>query len=251
MQNSSFRIPFMTDLNLTSVKDTASDLENLRQQLNSEPQKKQLQAIAQLADLGDSGLTVLMEFLQEHQGQSPTVALGKAYQMLHQAQTPATTEFLQTSFPQGIVPLKSEQGMDYQPLERLLVQQDFQEADRLTLAKLCELAGEAAIARKWLYFSEVDCFPSTDLQTMDALWYVLSEGKFGFAVQRNIWLSQGKDFAKVWSKIGWKKDNNWTRYPQEFTWDLSAPKGHLPLSNQLRGSRAIASLLSHPAWSQD
>ncbi|PLZ94121.1 hypothetical protein CI594_16205, partial [Fischerella thermalis CCMEE 5196] len=44
------------------------------------------------------------------------------------------------------------------------------------------------------------------------------------------------------------KGNNWTRYPQEFTWDLSAPKGHLPLSNQLRGVRVIASIFAHPAW---
>jgi len=241
----------MTDFNATSVEDTASEIENLREQLGSEADKKQLQIINQLAHLGDSGLTVLMEFLRSHQGKPPAIAPGKAYQVLSQAKTPQTAEFLQTHFPQGIVPLKSERDIDYLPLVQLLARQDFQEADRLTLAKLCELAGEAAIARKWLYFSEVDRFPVADLQTIDTLWFIHSEGKFGFSVQRGIWLSQGKDFAKVWGKIGWKKDNNWTRYPNEFTWDLSAPKGHLPLSNQLRGSRAIASLLSHPAWSAD
>jgi GUN4-like len=67
-------------------------------------------------------------------------------------------------------------------------------------------------------------------------------------VQRELWLSVGKNWEKLWTQIDWKNGNNWTRYPQGFTWDLSAPKGHLPLSNQLRGVRVMAALLSHPAW---
>ncbi|MGB0562323.1 MAG: GUN4 domain-containing protein, partial [Spirulinaceae cyanobacterium] len=31
-------------------------------------------------------------------------------------------------------------------------------------------------------------------------------------------------------------------------WDLTAPKGHLPLSNQLRGVRTFEAILNHPAW---
>jgi hypothetical protein len=147
-----------------------------------------------------------------------------------------------------IVLLKSERNIDYSPLETLLKAQDFQAADKMTLEKLCELAGVEAIQRKWLYFTEVENFPLTDLQTIDKLWRNYSEGKFGFSVQREIWLSLGKNWEKLWPKIGWKTGNNWTRYPNEFTWDLSAPKGHLPLSNQLRGVRVMASLLSHPAW---
>ena len=147
-----------------------------------------------------------------------------------------------------IVLLKSERNIDYSPLEEMLKAQDFQAADQITLEKLCELAGVEATQRKWLYFTEVENFPVTDLQTIDKLWLNYSEGKFGFSVQREIWLSLGKNWEQLWSKIGWKTGNNWTRYPNEFTWDLSAPKGHLPLSNQLRGVRVIASLLSHPAW---
>jgi len=145
--------------------------------------------------------------------------------------------------------LHSDRGIDYEPLQTLLAQQQFQAADQLTLQKLCELAGPAAVQRKWLYFSEVDSFPVADLQTLDQLWLMHSQGKFGFSVQRKIWLSLGKNWEELWPKIGWKLGNNWTRYPQEFTWDLSAPRGHLPLSNQLRGVRVIYSLLTHPAWS--
>jgi hypothetical protein len=146
--------------------------------------------------------------------------------------------------------LLSEAGIDYTPLQQLLVEQNFQAADQLTLQKMCELAGSAAVQRKWIYFTEVEQFPITDLLTINHLWLTYSEGKFGFSTQREIWLSVGKNWEKFWSKIGWKNGNTWTRYPQEFTWDLNAPKGHLPLSNQLRGVRVIASLFAHPAWSK-
>jgi hypothetical protein len=131
-----------------------------------------------------------------------------------------------------------------------LAKQDFQTADSLTRQKLCELAGEGAIQRKWVYFTEVEAFPGVDIQTIDNLWLVHSEGKFGWSVQRKLWIGVGQDFPKLWPKIGWKNGNNWTKYPQEFTWDLSAPVGHLPLLNQLRGVRVAASLFSHPVWSE-
>ncbi|MBP0016769.1 MAG: GUN4 N-terminal ARM-like repeat domain-containing protein [Cyanobacteria bacterium SBLK] len=224
------------------------ELEPLRQQLESEVLKKQLSVIPQLANAGDPGLEILMSFLQENRDQDPKPAIGSAYIALFQIKTPEILDFLKAYFPHGVVSLQSDREIDYQPLQDLLIQQDFQQGDRLTLEKLCELAGEQAMNRQWLYFSEVDRFPKTDLQTINALWLAYSEGKFGFSVQRELWLAQGKNFNKLWDKIGWKKENNWTRYPNGFIWDLSAPRGHLPLSNQLRGVQPFASLLNHPAW---
>lgn len=226
------------------------DISGIKDQLGSQSEKKQLELIPQLVATGETGLEALMEWLSSRGNEPATVAYGKAYQAIYQANTPQTQEFLQKNFPDGIIPLKSERNIDYQPLQKLLAQQDFQAADVVTLQKLCELAGEAAIQRKWLYFTEVDSFPNTDLQTLDRLWLLHSEGKFGFSVQRQIWLSLGRDFGQLWYKIGWKTKNNWTRYPQEFTWNLTAPQGHLPLSNQLRGVRVISAIFSHPVWSQ-
>jgi GUN4-like/ARM-like repeat domain, GUN4-N terminal len=220
---------------------------DLRSRLTSESEKNQLGLIQELAATGGEGLEVLMAFLSEQQG-AATVAVGKAYQVLVAADTPKVREFLQTNCPQGVVPLRSDRGIDYQPLQQLLAQQDFEAADRLTLQKMCELAGPTATQRKWLYFTEVEGFPVIDLQTINTLWLVHSEGRFGFSVQREIWLSVGKNWDQFWEKINWKNGNNWTRYPQEFTWDLTAPRGHLPLSNQLRGVRVISALLTHPAW---
>ncbi len=225
------------------------DISGLNHQIYSESEKNQLKLIPQLLAEGEAGLKVLTDWMLSLRNEPANLAMGKAYQVLYQVKNSPTQEFLAANFPTGIVPLKSERNIDYQPLQELLAQQDFQGADVLTLQKLCELAGEGAIQRKWLYFTDIDSFSSTDLHTLNQLWLIHSEGRFGFSVQRQIWLSVGKDFSKLWDKIGWKTDNNWTRYPKEFTWDLSAPQGHLPLSNQLRGVRVIASLFSHPAWS--
>lgn len=243
-----------TTASLTEDSDRPLDsavgnpMAELMHQLRTSSEKKQLQLIAELPGLGETGSEVLMEFLKEQQSTPANLVIGLAYQTLYQTNTPNVKAFLQSHFPTGVVPLKSEVGIDYLPLQQQLVHADFLAADRFTLEKLCELAGPAASARKWLYFSEVENFPVTDLQTINTLWFIHSQGKFGFTVQRELWLSLGKNWEKLWPKIGWKTENNWTRYPNGFTWDLSAPRGHLPLSNQLRGVRVIASLLSHPAW---
>jgi hypothetical protein len=234
------------DLKSSSTPDTTDLLSDLKAKLSSEPENKQLPLIQEIASFGEPGLHLLMQFLLEQR--SPTLAVGKAYQALFQADVPQVKDFLQQHFANGVVPLESERSIDYAPLQQLLAKQEFEAADRLTLQKLCELAGDAAVQRKWLYFTEVDNFPGTDLQTIDLLWQLHSEGRFGFSVQRDIWLGLGRNWDKFWVKINWKNGNNWTRYPQEFVWDMSAPKGHLPLSNQLRGVRVIASLFNHPIW---
>ncbi|HEY9803923.1 MAG TPA: GUN4 domain-containing protein [Leptolyngbyaceae cyanobacterium] len=232
------------------VSGTANDIDSLRQRLIAGSIQVQQQIIPQLADLGNEGLDVLQEFLLKRRDNPATWIDGKAYQVLYKSDAPQAKDFLQNHFPEGIVTLKSSCGINYHPLQQLLAKQDFQAADRLTIEKMCELAGPMAVKRKWLYFTEVESFPIDDLQTINQLWVVHSEGKFGFSVQRDIWLSLGKNWDNLWPKIGWKSGNNWTRYPNGFTWDLTAPKGHLPLSNQLRGVRVIASLFAHPAWSK-
>jgi hypothetical protein len=242
-------------MNLPTVNDSeqpemnlSDHLRELRDRLSADSEKQQLSALSELEALGDAGSQVLMEFLGDRSADAITFVDGRAYQILHRLGIDEITTFLKTTFPDGLVPMPSDRAIDYRPLQALLVQQHFEEADRLTLQKMCELAGDTAKNRKWLYFSEVNQFPVTDLQTIDRLWHVYSEGKFGFAVQRKIWLTAGRDWDVFWPKIGWRKGTAWTRYPSEFIWDLTAPRGHLPLSNQLRGVRVIEALMNHPAW---
>ena len=182
----------MTDSISTSPLDSAADTAELRSQLRSGSEKTQLQLLQQ--QIADAGWDVLMEFLLERKSQEPTAVMGKAYQILYSADSARAREFLQGNFPTGVVQLRSDSNIDYTPLQQLLALQEFQEADRLTLDKLCELAGETALQRKWLYFTQVESLPIADLQTMNTLWKVHSENKFGFSVQREIWLSSGKNW---------------------------------------------------------
>lgn len=136
----------------------------------------------------------------------------------------------------------------YTPLALLLTQQNFEEADRVTSAIMRQLAGEAAQQRGWIYFTEIALISDIDFKTINDLWLSHSGGKFGFSVQRKIWLGLDKNWEKFWRQIGWKKDGSFMRYPQEFIWTLEAPRGHLPLSNQIRGNKTITSIFNHPAW---
>ena len=224
-------------------------LASLKAQLRDAQPSKQLPVLQQLLEAQAPGYEVLMEFLLEAKSQIPvSISTGRALQLLHQVQDTQVEAFLIEHFPAGIVPLPTDCKVDYTEVQTALIQQDFEAADSLTLQKMCALAGPAAIKRKWLYFTEVNAFAKVDLQTLDQLWFVYSEGKFGFSQQRKIWLGVGKNWESFWPKIAWKKDNLWTRYPNEFIWNLDAPLGHLPLTNQLRGVRVMDALMNHPAW---
>ncbi len=142
----------------------------------------------------------------------------------------------------------SDVGFDYSPLQRYLLNECYEDADRFTSSKLRELAGEKAVKRGYVYFSEVESIPSIDLSTLDKLWVVYSRGKFGFTVQAKILDSLGGRYDKLWPRIGWKKDGIWTRYPKAFNWSIEAPNGHMPLVNQLRGVRLMDALLNHQGF---
>ena len=149
--------------------------------------------------------------------------------------------------PEGWLAVSSAQGLDYGPLQRALILQQFEEADRLTSEHLRQLAGTDAVKRGYVYYSEVPPMAAADLESLDRLWVVYSQGRFGFSVQLRLLRSLAGRWDQLWPRLGWKQAGVWTRYPGSFTWSLEAPEGHLPLVNQLRGVRLMDALLSHPA----
>ncbi len=224
-------------------------LESLRTQLQESSPQKQLEVLSKLMELGAAGWQVVMDFLQTAKAQGQvSISEGRSLQLLTQVEDETVQTFLKTEFPQGVVALPADCQVDYGDIQLALMQSDYEQADRLTLQKMCELAGPTATKRKWLYFTEVRGFPVLDLQAIDHLWFIYSEGKFGFAKQREIWLGVGKNWDRFWPRIAWKNENVWTRYPSGFIWSLAAPPGHLPLTNQLRGVRVMDALMNHPAW---
>ena len=141
----------------------------------------------------------------------------------------------------------SNENINFRELQLMLLEQKFEDADRLTSSLLRKLAGSLAEKRGYVFYSEVNKMSGADLRTIDRLWNAYSNGKFGFSNQAKILKSLGKKYELLWPKIGWKKDGLWTRYPSSFCWSLKAPDGHMPLINQLRGVRLMDSILKHPA----
>nr|AIA21232.1 hypothetical protein [Pyropia kanakaensis] len=213
--------------------------------------KKQLEIIETIQSNDFIHLKVLADLFCEkissHNYKSNCVD-GLIYEKLLNSKNREIVEFVSNLCPEGIVPLRSARQMNYKDLQILLAQQDLVKADQLTQQKLIQLAGVNAQNRNWLYFTDINRIPAQDLQTIDKLWHTHSKGKFGIFVQRQIWLSMGKDWKKFWKKIEWEVDHIPCRYPDEFQWNSCGPKGHLPLFNQLRGVQVLSALFNHKAW---
>ncbi|MEA5440972.1 GUN4 domain-containing protein [Cyanobium gracile] len=174
-------------------------------------------------------------------------AAGHLIQLLLACGETARQEAWLARHPEGWLAVASVAGLDYAPLQHHLMRQAFEAADRLTSEHLRQLAGEPAMRRGYVYYSEVAAMPATDLTSLDRLWCCYSQGRFGFSVQaRLLQVCQGQ-WDRLWPRLGWKSDGTWTRYPGSFQWALDAPEGHMPLINQLRGVRLMDAVLQHPA----
>jgi hypothetical protein len=176
-------------------------------------------------------------------------AAGFLIQLLLDVQDGLREEFL-ARYPDGWLATVSARGLDYAPLQRALMAQQFEEADRITSSLLRELAGPEAIRRGYVYYSEVPPIASADLDSLDRLWVCFSRGRFGFSVQGKLLRSCNGRWELLWPKLAWKDAGRWTRYPGSFQWSIEAPEGHMPLVNQLRGVRLMDALLNHPAVQQ-
>lgn len=211
------------------------DLASLTANLQSSSEATQLKAILALQTLGGVAIATLTEYVsQSRQAGRVNYLTGRAAQAIYQLN-------------QEIYPVLDLDQL-FSSLQDLLLKQEFEAADRLTAKILCQLASGDAASRGWIYFSEIAAIAPEDFRLIDQLWQIYSEGKFGYSLQRRLWLSLGKNWENLWLQIGWKKNGSFTRYPQGFCWNLTAPKGHLPLSNQIRGNKTLEAIFNHPAW---
>jgi len=132
--------------------------------------------------------------------------------------------------------LSSEKGIDYTHLRDLLSVSDWGTADYETYCVMIQIVGKEkgeSISDK-----ELLDFPSTDLRTIDQLWFKYSNGQFGFGVQKRIYaevvgtMTRSYPGDEIWrqfgSRVGWFVDGGW-RYHTYMTFNTSAPPGHLPL----------------------
>ena len=130
------------------------------------------------------------------------------------------------------VSLVSAKGVDYRKLRDLLKAKKWQEADEETERVILKAASRES--EGWLREEDAKNFSCQDLGTIDKLWVKYSNGKFGFSVQKQIYLSLGgtKEYNRdVWEKfgdkVGWRKGGQWLYY-NELTFDDKHYVGHLP-----------------------
>jgi uncharacterized caspase-like protein len=133
----------------------------------------------------------------------------------------------------GDVPLESERGIDYRKLRDLLKAGNWEAADQETAKQIFKAIGKDA----WWKLERDDLlnFPCTDLKTIDVLWVKYSNGRFGFSVQKEIYLECGgildgtyceEAFEKFGDRVRWRENESWVF---GVMYDISSPKGHLPL----------------------
>jgi hypothetical protein len=152
--------------------------------------------------------------------------------------------------PSPIISLQSEKGVDYRKLRDLLEAQDWKAADYETYLRMLEVVGRNE--RDYIRPGELRNFPCADLKTLDELWVHYSRGRFGFSVQKKIYLECGgkpdgeypgdKIWGRFGDRVGWR-DGNWIVYG-EMTFSTQAPSGHLPgFSFHIGGLRYEAAIL--------
>ncbi len=131
--------------------------------------------------------------------------------------------------------LDSEKGINYQRLRDLLKAGDWKAADQETTHRMLEAVGRGK--KDWIRKDELLNFPCTDLLTIDRLWVKYSQGKWGFTVQKRIYVECGAQLDgnypgdKIWRKfcdrVGWRK-NGVVSYSQ-LTFDpQKSPAGEFP-----------------------
>ena len=229
-----------------SLQDKNNSIENITDLVNSfieSNQRKRKSLIKKIESSADSLLKVTDTFLKESERGGDDWANGWILQVLKMHKP----EFFENEIYNNWFLTYTESGINFDKLQLNLLEQNFEEADRITSSILRKLAGKVAEKRGYVFYSEVKNMSGKDLETIDRLWKIYSQGKFGFSIQAKLLKSVGKRYELLWPRIGWKKDGIWTRYPSAFSWSLDAPDGHMPLVNQLRGVRLMDSILKHPA----
>ena len=133
-------------------------------------------------------------------------------------------------------------------LKKALEEKRFQDADNETRSLLIRQAGPDAVKRGWVYFTEIRTIPVVDMATVDGLWKAYSNGKFGYSVQRELWLQNRKQWPRFFKAINWlTSENQYLNWPGDFVYTMDAKKGHLPLVNALRGTNLFEEIFTHPA----
>ncbi|MEO0538789.1 MAG: GUN4 domain-containing protein [Cyanobacteria bacterium P01_A01_bin.123] len=132
------------------------------------------------------------------------------------------------------------QDSKYQTLKDLLKAQQWKEADQETYRLMITTVGKEE--GQWFDPDDLLNFPCEDLKAIDGLWVKYSKGKFGFSVQKQIYVDCGATldgeylkypFDKIWGefcdRVGWKNGEDFVG-SSDLKADLHhSPTGELPM----------------------
>ena len=123
----------------------------------------------------------------------------------------------------------------YQQLEAFLEAQEWKKADEETYRLMITAVGKEE--GQWFTSEELLNFPCEELLTIDRLWVNASQGRYGFSVQKEIYVRCGAKLdgsypgSKIWDKfgtaVGWRVNNSWQSY-DDLSWNSIYVEGHLP-----------------------
>lgn len=155
--------------------------------------------------------------------------------------------------PANETPLRVEpvtENSRYYPLQNALQQQKWRDADEITKDLIFQLGGGEYSDRDetyWIGSNWTQQIPNADLQVLDRLWTAYSEGRFGFSVQKHIFLECGgrtgdPNEQEAWERfdaqVGWKLEDDDPRreiirllrfkVPQNQVFHRKAPAGYFP-----------------------
>ncbi|GAB4325699.1 MAG: hypothetical protein OHK0047_10720 [Leptolyngbyaceae cyanobacterium] len=120
----------------------------------------------------------------------------------------------------------------YQQLETYLRNQQWRDADIETYRLMIQTVNKEF--GSYFTVEDLQTFPCPDLRLLDELWVKYSQGKFGFSVQKQIWIECGRpmtyndDWKRFGDRVGWRKEGDWLDY-DNLIFDLNAPAGEFPL----------------------
>lgn len=156
-----------------------------------------------------------------HVSERVKVAINKGMEMNPERRSQSVQEWL-AMLEQPKVELCSAKGVDYQELEKLLKNQEWKKADEMTAKLMFKVVNREK--EGYLNTEHIEDFPCEDLRTIDQLWVHYSNSKFGFSIQKRIWLENGGTLDKydyeVWKKFaaktGWyhPQNSDWRTYTE-------------------------------------
>lgn len=204
------------------------------QNMNEQQLKSNKQTIENLAKI--------KEQLFERQFQAQNFLQLEEFNAFKTVLTQALSD-LQLKFSNLVPPalVSSATSVDYRLLSNLLAAEDWQKADEETRFLICKISNQGDLRQRFLNVADIKKFPWQDLRIINQLWIEYSKGHFGFSVQKQIWqtveVANNHTFEVEKSlsrRVGWRVNDNWLNY-SELTFNLNAPKGHLPSTLHLLG----------------